>query len=256
MPAATTINPSHLCLLEFPHDDFVEPPHEDDDLCNRIPHQVEREHHTRRAEPMPQRPQNGKEHDVAQQLIDGRGMVGNRGTGRKRRGMRVLHRPRQFRRIADDVAVHDIADAPNALRRQSEQRGGIERAPVRDLRAPAGYQERDHDAEDAAVERHAAFPGSQDAPGLLQVGPKRLLDDVVEPPAEKAGNGRRPKKRIDLIVIDAALVGVLANGPHACHDPQHVHQPIPAKRDGAKLKKDRVQVDGDDRGNEHVGLFL
>ena len=154
--------------------------------------------------------------------------------------------PGQISRIANDVAVDNVADSSNPLSGKRKQGGSVEYRPKGDIRSPARNEDREHYPKDATVKRHAPFPGGKDAPRLLQIRADGLLNDVVEPPAEEARNRRRPEELVDLIVVYAALIGILSDNPHSHHDSEHVHQPVPAKRYGADVQQDWIQVDGDD----------
>src|SRR5258708_17213200 len=152
---------------------------------------------------------------------------------------------------ASDVAVNQVADAPERLRAGREERGGVEHDKGIDAHTQGAPEQDWHHGKDRAKESHTAFPGRQDTPGLFQVARHqiRLLDDEIETPANQAAYNTPPEYPIDLILANTFPLGILANQPEAHRDGHSIHQAIPAQRQRTDMHDDRVNVDMNIRTN-------
>ncbi len=160
-------------------------------------------------------------------------------------GMVVDCGPGKGARIADDIAVDQVADAPEELPTSSEERCGVKHDQRIDPLMQGTPEKHGENGKDRAEEGHPAFPGGQNAPGLLQVARDqvRLLADEIEASADEASHDAPPEHAEDLVLSDPLACGVSANTPQAHDNADHIHQAIPAQRQGTKLEQDRVDVE-------------
>jgi len=140
-------------------------------------------------------------------------------------------------RIAHDVAIDDVADAPKDLSYDSEEPTGVDREPGTDAVARGDEEERGRAQEDRPEKGHAAIPDRDDVVRLQdkvleQIG---LLDDVVQPAANQTCDSRPEKHVPYLLVVNAKLHHVAEHHPERDADGDHVHQAIPVDGDWSHL---------------------
>src|SRR5579885_2386162 len=109
--------------------------------------------------------------------------------------------PGQRAWIANDVAIDEIADAPEDLPTGREKRAGVEHHERINALAQRAPEEYGNDGEDRAKEGHTALPGRQDTPRLLQIAGNqvRLLDHEIETSSDEAGHYTPPEDTVDLV---------------------------------------------------------
>ena len=156
--------------------------------------------------------------------------------------------------IADDVAVDDVADSPNGLRQRREQRHNVEQRQNRDPVAPGQEIEDRNAQEDRAVEGHAAFPQSQDAQRMGQVGGRVILHHEVQAATDQPGDGHSPEDGVESVARGAATFRDRQRHPQRQAEAHGVHEPVPAHRERPNMQQDRVDVDRDVRENGGHGI--
>src|SRR5579884_2853527 len=164
---------------------------------------------------------------------------------RERVRVRVDHSPGQIRGRPEDVAVDQIANAPEHLADRGKDRRAVEEPPEWNLLAPAHHEQCEQDGADGSVEGHSAFPRGNDSPGLRDERLQRLLDDVEETPANDSGDDTGTKNRPNLVVGNTSRPDVRERDLDTRDDADDVHQSIPANGQRPKLNQDRIDVQND-----------
>src|SRR5581483_5863860 len=141
----------------------------------------------------------------------------------------VYGSPGQITRVANDIAVNQIADTSKGLADGREERSGIEHHKRIHAFAQGSPEEDRDNQEDRAKEGHAALPGCQDTPGLLQVTRHQvwLLYNKIKASTNKTGNDTPPENPVDLVLCNAFARCVSANAPEGHHNGHDIHQAIP-----------------------------
>src|SRR6185436_4007150 len=100
------------------------------------------------------------------------------------------HAPWQVRRLAPELAVDEVADAPCAEADCRQWRGEIE--DVGDMSATSPREERhgDHDSDESAMEGHAALPDPDDVERVLADRVEAIDQDPAEPAADDHADRR------------------------------------------------------------------
>src|SRR5579885_1662317 len=164
----------------------------------------------------------------------------------------VVHSsPGQSARIADDIAVNQVADASKGLTNSREERAGIEHDKRIHAFAQGAPEEDRNNQEDCTKEGHAALPGRQDTPGLLQIARHQvwLLHNEIEASTDQAGHDTPPEDPIDLVRGDAFARRISPDSPES-HDNRHdIHQAIPGHFQRADAQDSRIDVDVNIRTN-------
>jgi hypothetical protein len=147
-----------------------------------------------------------------------------------------LDGPRQSARLAEQLLVEVVADAPDGLGDQQRGRDGVhERADVR----PGAAQPPDarHRAGgDPTPDAEPALPYRQRAPPGVRRDVERGGDVEVDPRADEPGGYRPDEDVVDQGAVTAGRDPAPGGDVDRERDPDHVHQPV-------DVEEQRAQVD-------------
>src|SRR5258708_19708891 len=118
--------------------------------------------------------------------------------------IRVDRRPGQCTVIANDIAIDDVADAPEELPGGCKHPASIQRYQWIDTLDPGPPEDYRNDEEDSSKESHPALPGGEDMPGLSKVVRDKigLLHHEVHPSTNPPSHHRPPQHPLHFIPRD------------------------------------------------------
>ena len=104
--------------------------------------------------------------------------------------------PGQAGRRAPELAVHEIGEPPEEQAERDAAGDIIVDAQPIELLPPRHVEDAEADADDAAVERHAAIPQPHDLDRIVEIFDRLVEQDIAEPPAQDdAERARRRRGR-------------------------------------------------------------
>ena len=159
-------------------------------------------------------------------------------------GLRKHHRPGHVGHASPKLAVDEIAEPARGKAQRHERRDEI--GDVEPALSPRSREEkeRDEDAEEAAVEAHAALPDGEDLERVLEIVERLVEQHVAEAAAEDHAEDAVEQHVVDILRAPAGQ-HVLPRAALAQNDEQResdeIHEPVPANRDGTHVKSDRIE---------------
>ena len=141
--------------------------------------------------------------------------------------------PRQRRRRAVQLLVHEVAPAPNDLGDEDAGRDDVGPAPERDAVVADQPDHRDQAGEQAPVYAQPAVRRQEDLGQMvLVVGP--LIDHVVGPPADQRGDRNHDQGVRDYVGPLTTFPRQIEGEPRGGNDRRDVANAIPADLEGTK----------------------
>ena len=138
-------------------------------------------------------------------------------------------------RLAEQLLVPPVADAPDRLRDQQARRNGVHESPNALARLLDDDGAGDAAEQDAAPHAEAALPHGEDAPPLVRdLVPAR--DHVVEAGADDPEGDTPDRDAQHEVPVAAAPSPAQARDPDARRDPEQQHQPVHVERQRAELE--------------------
>src|SRR6266511_1529900 len=143
-------------LLEPPEIHRVEPDEGDRELADRVQPQVEREELAVLLEAPAQAPEDGKDDQVPELLVEERRLVRHAELRRPRYGVEIDDAPGSVGRSAKGVARDEAAEAADRLAEHQPWRSNVEEAPHRQSLTACQHGCRQPTAQDRAHDRETA----------------------------------------------------------------------------------------------------
>ena len=148
------------------------------------------------------------------------------------------HAPREICIAAESLLIHVVAPPADALREQKAYRADIQQIAEIQLVEMAYHPSRQQAADDAAIDRHPAFPDFKNIEKMILI----LLpfkDHIKQPRADDAAEGAKDQNIHHLIKAHLPLI---------CHPAAEQHGKQEAERNDNAVPMDcQVQVDAGDR---------
>src|SRR5690606_3443811 len=183
-----------------------------------------------------ERPQDDEEHEpLEQRFVELRRMAPDAAD---------VEAPGHVGRLAPQLAVDEVADTPEAEPGRHERCQEIAHLEKAAPDAPAEQPDGDDDAEQAAVERHAAFPDTKHVQRIGEQPVPGVNEAVAEPAAHDHADHRVENEVVHLCGADRGMGtrGASTGQPPAEHEPDHVHQPVPPELQRPDREDDRIDV--------------
>src|SRR5215213_7740293 len=108
------------------------------------------------------------------------------------------HGPRHVRRLAPQFAVNEVTDTTRADADRWQRHRKIEYVDHRLAATAREQDERDGDADEATMERHAAFPDAKGAERLCEDALGAIEQHPAEAPACDHADGAKENEVVDL----------------------------------------------------------
>jgi len=134
----------------------------------------------------------------------------------------------------DDVAARRLGEIPPPTARSSD-----------------GPTEREQHAQKAAVKAHAALPQRQYLERMREVVAELVEQHVAKAPAEDDAEDSVEQHVVDVARMPAGeqvLARAILAEHHEHDKAEQVHQAVPAHRERAQLKRDRIELRMDEHG--------
>ena len=170
------------------------------------------------------------------------------------------HRPGHVAHPPDHFRIDEIGDPPEEQSERRRRRGNVaERQRIDAL--DAGEQiDREHDAEQPAMERHAAMPHRGDLGRVLPEIARLVEQHEAEPAADHDAEGDPEQEIVGLRDRQRRLAAPKIGLRHepspiqpAEQDAGHIGQPIPADRDRPEFDRDGIDHRVGDDKEFHAG---
>ena len=153
------------------------------------------------------------------------------------------HAPRHIRRPSPQFAVNEIADAPEKQSRRNHRRDIIGHIPKAFAFLATKEPQREHHAEQPAVERHAAFPNLERIEQILRPVAHAIKEHVTDAPAEDDAEHQIRHEIAHLLLVPGRV------GLRALHTEQigaaeadDVHQAVPGRVNRAELENIGIKI--------------
>lgn len=206
-----------------------------------------------------------REHREQQDALHARFVKLARMARQLRRVVGEDHRPGQarVRGAAPQFAVDEIGDSAEQQPDRGDGGGDVAKRQDRDLVAIGKPHHRDDAAEEAAMERHAAFPQFEDRGGMIDEEGQVVEQHVAGAAAEDDAERDPQDEVVDLHQRDrrrsapqALVLQERARIEPAEHDAADIGQRIPADREWTDLDRDRLEGGKVDQQKGHRAFYV
>src|SRR5262245_26048751 len=160
------------------------------------------------------------------------------------------HAPRYVGDPPIELAVDEIAHAAGREAERAERRDEIREPEELHPLAPRVHRHRDDDAEEAAVERHAALPDGEGLERVRCVVARLVEEHIAQPPAEDHAEDGEEDEVVELLARDgrAASDDSPDSEPPRRGEAHEVHEAVPAHGQRPDGEGDRVEVGMNEHG--------
>ena len=164
------------------------------------------------------------------------------------------HPPRQVRDASVELAIDEVPQPACRDAERTERRDEIHQPQETQLVAARFKRHGDDDAQQAAVEGHPALPHRDDLERVRQVVAQLVEEHVAKPPAENHPENRREQQIVELLPRHRreALCDSPQAQPPAGGEADEIHEAVPAHRERADGKRDRVDIRVDQHYNRSL----
>src|SRR5437763_1846313 len=131
---------------------------------------------------------------------------------RHRPAARKHHRPRHVARAAPQLAIDEIGETPEEQPDRPDRADHVAEREHRDIAAARKQHDRDHAAEKAAVERHAALPNIENLERVRREVREIVEQHIAGAPAEDDPEGDPQDEVVELAGFDRRRSGPGALG--------------------------------------------
>ena len=182
------------------------------------------------------------------------GLVELAGMARQRPAAREHHGPRHVADAAPQFAVDEVGEAAKEETGRRDDRHQVRQHEGIGLVADRKGQDRHDDAQQAAMERHAASPEGEGGQRVREVEARLVEQDVAQTSAQDDAQRRPQEKVVDLHRRQdlGRLLADTAHHPPTDHEACNIRQGVPADGEGPELDQNRVDlgIGNDERVHE------
>src|SRR5579875_2583494 len=187
----------------------------------------------------PQEEKHEEEHGpFEERLVDLARMTGLRPPARKD------HAPGQIGGTAEQLAIHEIGQAAEEEADRHGAADGVADHEEREAIAPAEEEQRQHDAEQAPVERHAAMPEGEDLAGMGEIIARLIEEHIADASPEDDAEGA-PEHEVVHLRRGHGLGRRRRDPPHmppAEENAGDIGERVPADRKRPDAEGNRIEI--------------